>query len=152
MPSATSSTPTASPAVSDACIYGHAANGTLLPDRRCTPGALNPAVTQATIGSTICVKGWTATVRPPVSWTSKVKTEMTRAYGRSTGSVGELDHLIPLELGGAPAARANLWFEPGSIPNPKDRVENTLRAAVCAGSITLAQAQREIAPDWTTAG
>ncbi|MBV8598859.1 MAG: hypothetical protein JO017_08565, partial [Actinobacteria bacterium] len=30
-----------------------------------TPGATNPDVTQATIGSTICVRGWTATVRPP---------------------------------------------------------------------------------------
>ncbi len=33
------------------------------PDRRCTPGAVNPAVTQSTIDSTICRSGWTATVR-----------------------------------------------------------------------------------------
>jgi hypothetical protein len=32
------------------------------PDPTCTPGALNPAVTQATIGSTICKSGWTATI------------------------------------------------------------------------------------------
>jgi hypothetical protein len=36
-----------------------------LPDRTRTPGALNPKVTQATIGTTICVRGWTQTVRPP---------------------------------------------------------------------------------------
>ncbi|MGW4529241.1 hypothetical protein [Amycolatopsis sp. NPDC004378] len=35
-----------------------------LPDPACTPGALNPDVTQASIGSTICVSGWTATIRP----------------------------------------------------------------------------------------
>jgi hypothetical protein len=34
------------------------------PDPHRTPGAINPAVTQDTIASTICVKGWTRTVRP----------------------------------------------------------------------------------------
>lgn len=127
------------------CTYGHAPDGTLLPDQRCTPGALNPDVTQSNIHSTICVKGWTATVRPPVSWTSQVKRDSERAYGRS--GAGELDHLIPLELGGAPADRANLWFEPGQIPNPKDRVEDALHKAVCAGTTSLGKAQREIV-DW----
>src|SRR5215510_5854842 len=32
---------------------------------------LNPAVTQATIGTTICVRGWTATIRPPPSYTDR---------------------------------------------------------------------------------
>ena len=38
-----------------------------------TPGVLNPNVTQATIGSTICVPGWTRTVRPPVEYTNALK-------------------------------------------------------------------------------
>ena len=38
-----------------------------LPDRRCTPGAIDPAVTQADIQSTICVTGYADTVRPPVA-------------------------------------------------------------------------------------
>jgi hypothetical protein len=38
-----------------------------LPDPACTPGALNPDVTPATIGATICMSGWTATVRPPTT-------------------------------------------------------------------------------------
>src|SRR5258707_15688107 len=36
-----------------------------LPDRSCTPGSIDPAVTQRNIHSTICRAGWTAKVRPP---------------------------------------------------------------------------------------
>jgi hypothetical protein len=62
----------------------------------------------------------------------------------------ELDHLVPLELGGASDTR-NLWAEPGTVPNEKDPVEGRLHRAVCAGVITLADAQHRIATDWTTA-
>src|SRR5579884_2059421 len=74
-----------------------------LPDPRCTPGAISPAVTQATIGTTICREGYTETVRPP---------------------------------------------EPGATPNPKDDLEQRLREMVCAGELSLASAQLEIASDW----
>ena len=67
------------------------------------------------------------------------------AYGVTQS--GELDHLIPLELGGSSDVR-NLWPEVGPIPNPKDRVENELRDWVCSGRIKLAVAQQEIAKDW----
>jgi hypothetical protein len=40
---------------------------------------------------------------------------------------GEYDHLVPLELGGAPDDPRNLWFEPGPTPNPKDAVENKMK-------------------------
>src|SRR5947209_6316443 len=43
------------------------------PDPRCTPGALNPRVTQATIRRTICMRGWTSTVRPPERITEQEK-------------------------------------------------------------------------------
>jgi hypothetical protein len=45
----------------------------------------------------------------------------------------------------------NLWVEPGSIPNPKDAVENKLNQAVCSNLIPLATAQRAIATNWVTA-
>src|ERR1700751_1081179 len=45
----------------------------VLPDPPCTPGATNPTVTQATIHQTICTSGWTATVRPPESYTEQLK-------------------------------------------------------------------------------
>ncbi len=121
-----------------------------LPDRSCTPGAIDPAVTQANIGSTICRSGYTTTVRPPESQTEKFKWDVAEpAYGQHDVS-GELDHEIPLELGGANDAR-NLWVEAGSIPNPKDAVEDALNRAVCDGKVKLRAAQTAIAQNWLTA-
>lgn len=122
----------------------------LLPDPSCTPGAIDPAVTPANIGSTICRAGYTSTVRPPESRTEAFKWNMAEpAYGQHDVP-GELDHLVPLELGGDNDAR-NLWVEAGSIPNPKDAVEDALNHAVCDGQITLRAAQLEIARNWIKA-
>jgi hypothetical protein len=66
-------------------------------------GRTNPAVTQATVHSTICVSGYTATIRPPWSVTSKVKTEMAAEQHVSVADV-ILDHVVPLEGGGAPGS------------------------------------------------
>lgn len=120
------------------------------PDPACDPGAVDDSVTQANIGSTICVSGFTTKIRPPVSATDKVKREMYSAYSIPDKTPSELDHLVSLELGGSNDAR-NLWIEPGQIPNPKDAVENALRKAVCEHKVTLAAAQNAIAGNWTTA-
>lgn len=128
------------------CHARTAATGQPLPDPACTPGAIDPAVTQANIHTTICVRGYTATVRPPQTLTAPAKRAAMAEYGITAGN--ELDHLVPLELGGA-SATSNLWPQVGPIPNPKDSVEGTLRAAVCSGRLTLTQAQQEIARDWT---
>lgn len=121
------------------------------PDPRCTPGALDPAVTQATIHRTICVSGWTSTVRPPERVTEAEKAESMAAYGdRGAMSGYEYDHFVPLELGGATNASTNLWPEPGASPNPKDAVEDALNAVVCEGRLSLAAAQREIVANWVT--
>jgi len=122
-----------------------------LPDPSCTPGVTNPAVTPATLGTTICLPGWTATIRPPTSVTNRIKKDTDVAYGLPATTKGELDHLISLELGGAPADPRNLWVEPGPIPNAKDAIENKLHTAVCSGSVSLTAAQHAIATDWTTA-
>jgi len=122
-----------------------------LPDPSCTPGVINPAVTPATLGITICKIGWTTTVRPPTSVTNRIKKDTDFAYGLPAGTKGELDHLISLELGGAPADPRNLWVEPGPIPNAKDAIENRLHTAVCSGQVSLGDAQHAIATDWTTA-
>jgi hypothetical protein len=120
-----------------------------LPDPHCTPGAISPAVTQADIQSTICSYGYTETVRPPESVTEPEKEASHAAYG-DLGPLHEYeyDHLVPLELGGAPNDPRNLWPEPGASPNPKDVIEGVLRQKVCDGLITLAQAQRAIATNW----
>ncbi|SEM34948.1 hypothetical protein [Streptacidiphilus jiangxiensis] len=130
-----------------------------LPDPTCTPGATNPDVTQDTIDSTICVSGWTATVRPPSSYTTALKRQQIAEYGYSDTNLSdyEEDHFIPLELGGAPRDPANLWPEPhyatgsGYTSTNKDAVENKLKTAVCNGTVQLTDAQNAIATDWTTA-
>jgi hypothetical protein len=130
-----------------------------LPDPSCTPGVTNPDVTQDTIDSTICVSGWTSTVRPPSSYTTALKIQQIAEYGYTDTSTAdyEEDHFIPLELGGSPTDPGNLWPEPrydtgtGYLASNKDTVENKLKTAVCDGSVTLADAQNAIATDWTTA-
>ncbi|HWJ32338.1 MAG TPA: hypothetical protein VNR59_08365 [Gaiellaceae bacterium] len=108
-----------------------------------TPGALNPTVTQSTIGTTICRHGWTRTVRPPVSYTNDLKPRQLREYGlRGPPSGFQEDHLISLELGGDPRDPRNLWPEPYPRASDVDRVENDLNHSVCTGSLTLAEAQR----------
>ena len=125
----------------------------VLPDPKCTPGAVNPTVAQSDIASTICSPGWTAVVRPPVSYTEPLKLQQMRTYGDAGSSLGyEEDHLIPLELGGAPSNPLNLWPEPGASPNPKDAVEDAANRAVCDGHMSLAAAQAAIATNWMALG
>jgi hypothetical protein len=133
----------------DTCKVGKR-DGQPLPDHDCTPGAVNPDVTQSNIKRTICKVGWTKTVRPSSSVTRVMKAKSARSYslGRTQS---EYDHLVPLELGGAPDDPRNLWVEPGRIPNPKDAVEHKLNDAVCSGLVPLAKAQRAIAVRWVTA-
>jgi hypothetical protein len=123
-----------------------------LPDSRCTPGETNPSVTQANIKDTICPSGYTRNVRPPVGYTEPLKIKLMKSYGFSgTPSSYELDHLIPLEIGGNPTAVKNLWPEPGygqDNYHAKDRFENYLHDQICSGSMNLSTAQQEIATDW----
>jgi hypothetical protein len=108
-----------------------------------TPGVLNPDVTQATIGATICKEGWTKTIRPPSDYTTGLKRTQMRDYGR-TGSVSgfQEDHLISLELGGHPTDPRNLWPQPYPRATDVDQEENRLNDLVCSGRISLSEAQR----------
>src|SRR5262249_41123920 len=106
----------------------------LLPDPRFTPGAIDPRITQSNITSTICRAGYTRTVRPSFQISNKLKHQVMSLY-RSPGSIHdyELDHLIPLELGGCPTCISNLWPQPWTPPgaHEKDEVEDYLRDRVC---------------------
>jgi len=137
------------------CGYGVFGGQAALPDPRCTPGSTNPAVSQATINSTICVSGYTATIRPSESVTYPEKLGSMAAYGRSDSTRNyEYDHLVSLELGGAPNSASNLWPEEllGAYgARVKDSLENRLHALVCAGSLSLASAQYEEATNWIAA-
>jgi hypothetical protein len=129
----------------------HYRGGGQLPDPRCTPGSIDPAVTQANIHRTICVSGYTSKVRPSSEETDRFKYHVAYpAYGTPKREKTELDHLVSLELGGSNDA-ANLWPESPPTPNPTDKVENALHRAVCEGRVSLAAAQRAIARDWLTA-
>ena len=128
------------------------------PDPANTPGAINPAVTPATVATTICVPGWAHTVRPPRRFTSYLKRRQLagRGYFDRRMRDYEEDHLIPLSLGGAPADRRNLWPEPrqpdeGWTAERKDQLEDTLHRMVCDGELSLRTAQWAIASDWTAA-
>jgi hypothetical protein len=110
-----------------------------------TPGVLNPDVHQETIGQTICVSGWTRTIRPSTAYTSELKAEQMREYGVGGSPSGyQEDHLISLELGGHPTDRRNLWPEPRPRAEAVDRIENQLHEQVCSGELMLAEAQRKI--------
>lgn len=122
---------------------GPAASHVVRASWRLTPGVLNLGVTQATLRSTICHRGWTKTIRPPVSYTNALKERGLRQYGlRGPPSAFQEDHLISLELGGAPSDPRNLWPQPRPWADDVDQVENRLREEVCSGRLTLAEAQR----------
>ncbi len=108
-------------------------------------GTLNPAVTQATIRTTICVAGWTAQVRPPTSYISALERRQIRELGLpGTAADYEEDHLMPLALGGAPRDPNNLRPVPLATAKWHDGWETRLHREVCAGTMTLAEAQTQM--------
>lgn len=114
---------------------------------------LNPAVTQATIAETICVRGYTATVRPPVSYTNRIKKQRMAEMGLPLELISDfqLDHKLPLSLGGSPTDPRNLVLQDVDEAHFKDEVERCLPATVCAGAVSLAQAQQAMWTDWRKA-
>ena len=127
----------------------------ILPNSSLTPGAINPSVTQANIKSTICVSGYTSTIRPPSSYTTALKKKQLASGYTYMGDMNlssyEEDHLISLEIGGSPKDPRNLWPEPyasDSGARIKDKVENKLHDLVCSGKISLSTAQNAIASNW----
>jgi Putative secretion activating protein len=114
---------------------------------------LNPAVTQGNIAITICKPGWTKSIRPGVSYTNWVKRHYLENLGIPWGNARrfELDHIVPLELGGHPYAEANLQIQPWQGEDgarAKDKVETWLKRQVCAGRVKLKDAQECIYNHW----
>lgn len=116
-----------------------------LPDHACTPGAVFPSATKVRV----CKVGYTKRVR---NVSERVKNLVYHRYGitRHPRGTYEMDHLIPLELGGS-NKQANLFPE-AARPRPgfheKDALENQLHASVCEGRMKLATAQHLIATNW----
>jgi hypothetical protein len=116
--------------------------------------ALNPAVSQSTITETICTAGWTRTVRPYVATMKQIKAEMLAAVGETIDHRNryELDHVVPLALGGATIDRRNLALQPIGEAREKDAIEQCLSSLVCQGKVALDDAQSAIFEDWRKAG
>lgn len=134
-------------------------NGYPEPDPRCTPGGVNPSVTLGVLRDA----SWrTRAVRNCASSEAQ-KHVAYRWYGiqkprinSNQNQICELDHLVPLELGGSDGL-GNIWPEcgPDAVTlnqryfRQKDHVENYLAEEVKAGRMSLSQAQQGIARDWT---
>lgn len=119
-----------------------------LPNSGLTPGSTFQSVTAADI----CVPGYASRVRN-VSFQEKIEVYRSYKIYYRRHAEYELDHLVPLELGGDNSA-ANLWPQSYSgfwNARIKDRLENQLHSRVCRGIIPLAQAQRDFTTNWVVA-
>ena len=119
----------------------------MYPNPRLTPGAIDQAETK----EKVCTPNHTKTTRHV---TEAMKREVFERYGLAYNEreedAWEVDHFIPLVLGGANSVE-NLWPEP-ALPRPgfheKDVVEVYLHRQVCSGAMTLGEAQEAIRKDW----
>jgi hypothetical protein len=120
----------------------------ILPDPKLTPGdAFEVAVRD------ICVPGYAKKVR---NVPGEMKREVYQEYGITSHGPGdyEVDHLIPLELGGSNSIK-NLWPESHRTApwnaQVKDGLETKLHELVCSGQLDLKTAQQAIASNWIEA-
>jgi hypothetical protein len=131
------------------CATRPASNGYPLPDPACTPGAYNPTVTETVFGNK---QFTTKCVRDCITDSTTKKTTYS-AYHATQNPSCELDHLVPLEMGGADSLD-NIWPQCGNVPNGKnykdikDQVESYLAIKVIQG-MDLDKARNGIASDWT---
>jgi hypothetical protein len=156
-----------------AAFHWHAAVPQALPDgtwpnRMLTPGAVDQTVTS----ETICAHDW-GSGQPPQAGagdltyskaarhtSAELKDEVFAEYNlvnpHDNGQSYEVDHLVPLSLGGADV-RENLWPESrigdGMNAWAKDRLEYRLFRLVCdpppgVPRMALREAQAAFTPDW----
>lgn len=113
----------------------------------------NLDVTQRTIDQTICIPNYTRSIRPHTSYTNKIKKQLITEFGFINSDLGDfqLDHFLPLELGGHPTDPRNLklgYYIASPNIRDKDKLAGFLKRKVCAKIITLDEAQKEITEDW----
>lgn len=117
-----------------------------LPNQAFTPGQINPNLTT----EVLCAPGFRTEDYRKVNQGLRKKVFQLYGLPYSVHHAYEVDHLIPLEVGGANAV-ANLWpqlYEPDPGAHTKDGLENQLHRLVCTGKISLTDAQHCIASNW----
>jgi len=121
-----------------------------LPDPVLTHGATNLNVTQENIQQTVCVKGYTKTIRPPAHFTNKVKKRQLCEYGYTDTNPKYYEevHLTPPSIGGNPSDPRNLWPKPQISAwdaGKKAQLKFGTYRMVCAQESTLAEVQQAVA-------
>lgn len=139
-----------------ALVFSYPGWASGLPDPVLTPGAINLNVTQENMQHTVCVKGYTKTIRPPAYYTNKLKKQQIREYGYADMNPKhyEEDHLIALSIGGASDDPLNLWPQPRNSEwgaEKKDQLEKVLYKMVCTQKLSLSEAQHAMATNWMAA-
>ncbi|SRR6266568_1856849 len=124
-------------------LLGKCKSDGVFPDPKCTPGEHTTDDKYV-----ICMPRYSTDHR---SVSALRKALVFQSYGILVHKPGqyEIDHLIPLELGGT-NSMANLWPQPVSSFRVKDKVENEQHDVVCTGRKSLAQAQKDIATNWVS--
>lgn len=109
------------------------------PDNACTPGA----VAHLSHAEVCAPKD-----RPALPVAQRRKLVAQYGVPGWTGRDGELDHRVPVFLGGL-TVEDNLWPERGAIPNRKDALESLVRRRVCVErTMRVRTAVRLFLSDW----
>jgi hypothetical protein len=111
---------------------------------------VNPDVTPDNVDQTICVSGFSHTVRPPWHVTNEIKRKLLVEAGVPPEQAHDfiLDHRIPISSGGSPDDPANLILQSKEEAAEKDRAENRAHSLICTHRLGLRDAQTMIWRDW----
>lgn len=137
-------------------LFSAIASAEELPNPSLTPGAVDPEVTQENLKESICRSthfSWTEGHMPPLSYMQGIEKDQLKLYGYADSNIRhyEVDHLIPLSLGGHPTDLNNIWPQPLMAKwsaRRKDYLEEVLHGKVCKGQIQLKDAQDQIRSNW----
>ncbi|WP_322049351.1 hypothetical protein [Paraburkholderia sp. J67] len=118
------------------------------------PRLLDARVTQESLAETICRPGYADIVAPPFDAAMALKERLlaSRGIDAEDGVTYALDRHVPILLGGSPDAAANFDLLPWgghAGERRKSLLTVRLKRCVCAGRISLTQAQSIIAGNWS---
>jgi hypothetical protein len=140
-------------------LFAAAARAGDLPNPNLTPGATDPEVTETNIQESICKVThftWTEGHAPPASFLESIAKDQIKQYGYTDTNIRhyQMDHLIPLSLGGHPTDPKNIWPQvliAKWSARRKDYLEEILHDKVCKGEIGLKEAQDLFRTNWVEA-